>query len=116
MGFDKYGIPPMWAGTDSRYYRFSQTTSKESAMNIKNFNNNTGAENYAAHMARQINSEEESTMNAAESKQGMLKTLSNINPTRSIIGLALGAALLTATIVSLGDQANADSLYKATTI
>ena len=85
-------------------------------MNVRNFSNNTGAENYAAHMARQMNSEEESTMNANESKQGMLKTISGINPTRLIIGLALGAALLTATALTLGGQANANSLSKTTTI
>ena len=85
-------------------------------MNVKNFSNNTGAENYAAHMARQINTEEESTMNSNESRQGILKTISSINPTRLVVGLALGAALLTATALTLGSQANADSLYKTTTI
>ena len=85
-------------------------------MNNKNFSNNTGAANYAAHMARQMKLEEESTMNSNESKQGILKTVSSINPTRLIIGLALGAALLTATALTLGGQANAYSLYKTTTI
>ena len=85
-------------------------------MNVNNFSNKTGASNPTTGAASHMNIEEESTMNATESKQGIFKNLSGINPTRFIIGLALGVTLLTATAVSLTGQATADSLHKTTTI
>ena len=72
----------MLAATGSRYYRFSETNSKESAMNIKNFSNKTGASNPTTGAAHHTNFEEESNMKSNETHQGILENLTGINPAR----------------------------------